>query len=63
MEAKTVESLKVCVNEALKSNKMTTIVSKVEAISPKSFHMDLQFLENRFQFWRRLQAMRKQAKE
>lgn len=63
MEASTIESLKECVNEALKSNKMTTIVSKVEAISPKSFHMDLQLLENRFQFWRCLQAMRKQAKE
>ena len=63
MEANTIESLKECVNEALNRNKMTTIVSKVEAISPKSFHMDLQLLENRFQFWRCLQAMRKQAKE
>ncbi len=59
MEADTIESLKECVNEALKSNTLTTIVSKVEAISPKSFHMDLQLLENRFQFWRCLQAMRK----
>ena len=63
MEANTIESLKECVNEALNRNTMTTIVSKVEAISPKSFHMDLQLLENRFQFWRCLQAMRKQAKE
>jgi sulfopyruvate decarboxylase subunit beta len=63
MEASTIESLKECVNEAINSNKLTTIVSKVEAISPKSFHMDLQLLENRFQFWRCLQAMRKQAQE
>jgi sulfopyruvate decarboxylase subunit beta len=61
MEANTIESLKEGVNEALKSNKMTTIVSKVEAISPKSFHMDLTLLENRFQFWRSLQEMRKQS--
>jgi len=59
MEADTIESLNECVNEALKSKTLTTIVSKVEAISPKSFHMDLQLLENRFQFWRCLQAMRK----
>ena len=61
MEANTIESLKEGVNEALRSNKMTTIVSKVEAISPKSFHMDLTLLENRFQFWRSLQEMRKQS--
>src|SRR3989454_1667886 len=59
MEADTIESLKECENEAPKSNTLTTIVSKVEAISPKSFHMDLQLLENRFQFWRCVQAMRK----
>jgi len=33
----------------------------VEAISPKSFHMDVTLLENRFQFWRSLQVMRKQS--
>ncbi len=59
MEADTIESLKESVTEALKSNTLTTLVSKVEAVSPKSFHMDLQLLENRFQFWRCLQAMRK----
>jgi sulfopyruvate decarboxylase subunit beta len=37
---------------------MTTIVSKVEAIGPKSFHMDLPLLENRFQFKRALEALR-----
>ena len=44
MEANTIESLQSGVNEALKSNTLTTIVSKVEAISPKSFHMDLHLL-------------------
>ncbi len=61
-EADTIESLKESVSEALKSNTLTTIVSKVEAVSPKSFHMDLTLLENRFQFWRCLQMMRKQHK-
>jgi len=62
METKTLESFKERVSEALKSNTLTTIVSKVEAVSPKTFHMDLSLLENRFQFWRSLEAMRKQSK-
>src|SRR6266487_1028104 len=61
MEANTPEGLKESVSEALKSNKLTTIVSKVEAVGPKSFHMDLPLLENRFQFWRCLQTMQKQS--
>jgi sulfopyruvate decarboxylase subunit beta len=60
-EANTIQSFQDSVSEALKSNTLTTIVSKVEAISPKSFHMDLTLLENRFQFWRSLQVMRKQS--
>ena len=59
MEADTIEIFKNRVSDALKSNTLTTIVSKVEAVSPKSFHMDLPLLENRFQFWRCLEAMRK----
>jgi sulfopyruvate decarboxylase subunit beta len=60
-EADTIQSFQEGVSEALKKNTLTTIVSKVEAISPKSFHMDLTLLENRFQFWRSLQEMRKQT--
>jgi sulfopyruvate decarboxylase subunit beta len=62
MEANTLESIIESVSEALKSHTLTTIVSKVEAVSPKTFHMDLPLLENRFQFWRSLEAMRKQSK-
>jgi sulfopyruvate decarboxylase subunit beta len=60
-EANTIQSFQESVSEALKSKRLTTIVSKVEAISPKSFHMDVTLLENRFQFWRSLQVMRKQS--
>src|SRR6266566_3683356 len=60
-EADTIQIFQESVSEALKNNTLTTIVSKVEAISPKSFHMDLALLENRFQFWRSLQLMRKQS--
>jgi sulfopyruvate decarboxylase subunit beta len=58
MEAHTPTDLKNAVENALASNTLTTIISKVEAIGPKSFHMDLPLLENRFQFKRALEAMR-----
>ena len=45
---------------ALAGDTLTTIVSKVEAVGPKSFHMDLPLLENRFQFKRALEALRRQ---
>jgi sulfopyruvate decarboxylase subunit beta len=63
LEADTIESLTVGVKDALASNTLTTIVSKVEAIGPKTFHMDLPLLENRFQFMRCLQALQKQTKQ
>lgn len=59
MEAHTPESLKDSVKQALASNTLTTIISKVEAVGPKSFHMDLPLLENRFQFKRYLETLRK----
>lgn len=61
VEADTLEQLKTGVTGALASNTLTTIVSKVEAIGPKSFHMDLPLLENRFQFKRSLEAMKRQT--
>src|SRR5579885_1041520 len=62
MEARTPDALKACVTEALTSQTLTTIISKVEAIGPKTFHMDLPLLENRFQFKRALEAMQKEGK-
>jgi len=59
MEANTPDSLARSVHEALASNTLITIISKVEAIGPKTFHMDLPLLENRFQFKRSLEAMQK----
>ena len=61
VEADTQESLKAGVTDALASNTLTTIISKVEAVGPKSFHMDLPLLENRFQFKRCLEAMQRQT--
>jgi sulfopyruvate decarboxylase subunit beta len=61
IEANTLERLKVGVADALASNTLTTIVSKVEAVGPKTFHMDLPLLENRFQFKRALEALHRQT--
>ena len=62
LEADTIESLTTGVKDALAGNTLTTIVSKVEAIGPRVFHMDLPLLENRFQFMRYLEALQKQTK-
>src|SRR5215469_1400150 len=56
-EANDPQALKAAVAEALASHTLTTIISKVEAVGPKSFHMDLPLLENRFQFKRALRAL------
>jgi sulfopyruvate decarboxylase subunit beta len=61
VEADTPTHLKEAVQRALDSATLTTIVSKVDAVGPKSFHMDLPLLENRFQFVRSLQAMRERS--
>src|SRR5215831_624375 len=56
MEASTLEQLRSSVARTLASTSLTTIIAKVEAIGPKTFHMDLGLLENRFQFARALEA-------
>lgn len=58
-EARTVADLKSAVSAALASRTLGTIVAKVEAVAPPSYHMDLTLLENRFQFWRCLQSLRR----
>jgi len=61
-EADTPKDLKAAVQAALASGTLTTIVSKVEAVGPKTFHMDLPLLENRFQFRRYLEGLREPAR-
>ena len=63
MEAHTPEGLRESVQAALESHTLTTIISKVEAVGPKTFHMDLPLLENRFQFKRALEALQRQQGE
>jgi sulfopyruvate decarboxylase subunit beta len=40
--------------EAIRGPELTCLVAKVEPVGPKSFHMDLHMLENRFEFQRAL---------
>lgn len=47
-----ISALQTAVRDALQSNELTCIVAKVDAIGPKSFHMDIGLLENRFEFRR-----------
>lgn len=61
IEATTIERFQTGVKQALASKTLTTIVAKVEAIGPKTFHMDLGLLENRVQFQRCLEARRKKV--
>ncbi|MGH2487436.1 MAG: thiamine pyrophosphate-dependent enzyme [Ktedonobacterales bacterium] len=60
-EADTPETLLAAVQAALAGDTLTTIVSKVEAVGPKSFQMDLPLLENRFQFKRALEGLSRQS--
>jgi sulfopyruvate decarboxylase subunit beta len=41
---------------ALAADHLACVVAKVDAVGPKSFHMDLHLLENRFEFARALRA-------
>ena len=61
LEADTPKELAAAVKRALAGHTLTTIIAKVEAVGPKSFHMDLPLLENRFQFQRYLRTVREQG--
>jgi sulfopyruvate decarboxylase subunit beta len=50
----TVSAADALAAEVEASNELTTIVVKVEAVGPASFHMDLGLIENRLQFARAL---------
>lgn len=57
MRADTLGDFAGAVDSALDGATLTTIVAKVQAVGPTSFHMDMPLLENRFQFKRCLAAM------
>ena len=57
IRADAVEEFAQAFETAVNGYALTTIVGKVDAVGPKSFHMDLPLLENRFQFRRHLQRL------
>jgi sulfopyruvate decarboxylase subunit beta len=61
IRADTVEEFKTAFETALAGPELTTIVSKVEAVGPKSFHMDIGLLENRFEFRKHCRSLAARA--
>ena len=61
VRADTVHAFAAAFEAALAGSELTTIVSQVDAVGPKSFHMDLPLLENRFQFWRHCRSLAARA--
>jgi len=57
--ARDVENFKAAVTDALHGNELTTIIAKVEATGPAAYVTDLALLENRFQFRRHIQSLKK----
>jgi sulfopyruvate decarboxylase subunit beta len=56
---RSVESFKEAVTDARHSGELTTIIAKVEAKGPAAYVTDLSLLENRFQFRRHIQSLKK----
>jgi sulfopyruvate decarboxylase subunit beta len=56
---RTVEDFKTAVKNALDGTHLTTIVAKVEATGPAAYVTDLSLVENRFQFRRHIQSLKK----
>jgi sulfopyruvate decarboxylase subunit beta len=48
------EAFKATAVEAIRGPELACLVAKVDPVGPKSFHMDLHMLENRFEFQRAL---------
>lgn len=46
------DALRAAVREGLHADELACVVAKVKPIGPKSFHMDVSLLENRFEFAR-----------
>ena len=59
LTVRTVEDFKAAVKDALAGSQLTTIVAKVEATGPSGYVTDLSLLENRFQFRRHIQSLKR----
>lgn len=59
LTVRTVEDFEAAVKDALAGSQLTTIVAKVEATGPSGYVTDLSLLENRFQFRRHIQSLKR----
>jgi len=59
LTVRSVEDFKTAFSEAAQGRELTTIVAKVEAKGPSGYVTDLTLLENRFQFRRHIQSLKK----
>ena len=58
---RSVEAFQHAVADAIAAHELMTIIAKVEASGPKVYVMDLGLLENRFQFARHIQSLRRRS--
>ena len=56
---RSVDNFKVAVTDAMQGTELTTIIAKVEAKGPAAYVTDLSLLENRFQFRRHIQSLKR----
>jgi sulfopyruvate decarboxylase subunit beta len=54
-----VEDFEIAFRDAISSDELTTIIAKVEAAGPSGYVTDLSLIENRFQFRRHIQSLKK----
>ena len=54
-----IENFTSAVTEALHGSELATIIAKVEAVGPAAYVTDLSLLENRFQFRRHIQSLKR----
>jgi sulfopyruvate decarboxylase subunit beta len=59
LTVRTVEDFRTSVNDALEGAHLTTVVAKVEPTGPAGYVTDLSLLENRFQFRRYIQSLKR----
>jgi sulfopyruvate decarboxylase subunit beta len=59
LTVRTVENFKAAMLDAMQGNELTTIIAKVEAAGPAVYVTDLSLLENRFQFRRHIQSLKR----
>jgi sulfopyruvate decarboxylase subunit beta len=56
---RTLENFKAAISDAIQGRELTTIIAKVEATGPSVYVTDLALLENRFQFRRHIQSLKR----